>query len=64
MEAQNKTRFAFQILGLTYAVGEFLQWGVIGPNWIRWHLSDFGFSFSCAGAAIYLFGLTPKKEHC
>jgi phosphatidylserine synthase len=31
------------ILALLYPLGEYLQYALFGPSWIRWHLSDVGF---------------------
>ena len=29
-------------LSMAYPVGETIQFFMIGPSWLRWHLSDFG----------------------
>lgn len=43
---RNKYFRIFAGLALIYPFGEWLQYMLIGPGWIRWHLSDFGFSSS------------------
>ena len=40
--------FPLLLLGLLYSVGEMIQHMMVGPNWLRWHLSDFGFPLSVA----------------
>jgi len=44
--------FLASLLSLTYGIGELIQWQMIGPDWLRWHLSDFGFPLSI-GAALH-----------
>ena len=36
---------SIQFLPLLYILGESSQYLLIGPNWLRWHLSDFAFPF-------------------
>ena len=50
----------FFLLGTTYIAGEILQVSAIGPDWLRWHLSDFGFVLSVAWSLMTLFGIKPK----
>lgn len=42
------------IFSLFYIFGELLQYSEIGPNWLRWYMSDFGFS-ACICSSIYTF---------
>jgi hypothetical protein len=47
-------------LGILYFVGEMLQLSLIGPNWLRWHLSGLGFPLATA----WIFALiTSRKYH-
>ncbi len=55
----NNTYFrCFACLSLTYPFGEWLQYMVIGPGWIRWHVSDVGFisSFGLLFAVFHYLG--------
>jgi len=43
-----KRRALMEPLSLLYLIGEYFQIEMIGPNWLRWYLSDFGFIFAIA----------------
>lgn len=47
------------LLSLFYGAGEFLQLVQIGPLFLRWHLSDFGFPFAFTLWSKWLLKLPP-----
>lgn len=51
--------FVIAIISLLYGAGEMLQLALVGPNWVRWYLSDFGFPFSFAVSAMVFLKLKP-----
>lgn len=55
MDASVKRTLVF-LLGITYGLGELLQHMLWGPNWLRWHLSDFGYALAIANI-IYMISL-------
>ena len=51
--------YVIAIISVLYFAGEMLQLALIGPNWVRWYLSDFGFPFSFAVTAMVYLKLKP-----
>lgn len=56
----NRQFVLFALLGLTYFLGETSQIFVIGPNWFRWYVSDFGFVFAISFSYNYVFNFPLK----
>jgi hypothetical protein len=56
-ESEDSLYFWIGLLSLFYGAGEFLQLMHIGPLFLRWHLSDFGFPFMFALWAKWLLKL-------
>lgn len=48
-------------LASTYSIGESMQSFEIGPSFLRWHLSDFGFSAAISLLIYIVFGFKPWK---
>lgn len=48
----------FLLLGTLYALGEVIQLLQWGPRWLRFHLSDFGFTFAIGLLLHLLFGVS------
>lgn len=58
-----KKRDIILLIGLTYTIGETLQLFLLGPNWARWYLSDFGFVLWYAGI-LNIYILKKNLKNC